>query len=78
MADWDRRAYGGGHYRERQEDSSVVHSRFRRKVVTVTLILLALIFTGGFILAIMLLFPDYKPVAPASENAVIEFSDTHG
>ena len=74
MRDWDRRAYGGGVYRERKEDPSFVHSRFRSKFLTVTLILLAMIFTAGVVAAVFLLFPDYKKPAPA-DVIVIEGSE---
>ena len=77
MRDWDRRAYGGGVYREKKEDPSLIHSRFRSKLITVTLILLAMIFTAGVVAAVFLLFPDYEKPAPP-ETIVIEGSQPEG
>ncbi len=72
MADWDRRAYGGGRYREREEDPSQVHSRFRKKVITITIIIVALIFTGGVFVAAFFVLPDYKaPLEEKTENGAL-------
>ena len=77
MRDWDRRAYGGGFYREKKEDPSLVHSRFRSKFLTVTLILLAMIFTAGVVAAVFLLFPDYEEPAPP-DTITIESPQSEG
>ncbi len=72
MYDWDRRAYGGGVYREKKENPADVHSRFRKKLLTVTLIILAMIFTAGVVASVFLLFPDYEKVEQKPDNIIFE------
>ena len=68
MDDWDRRAYGSRRYYEQEEDKREKGARFRRKTVTVTLILLALIFTAGIFAAVFWILPNYQ--APEVETNI--------
>ncbi len=72
MAGWDRRAYGGGRYKEREEDPREVHSRFRKKLITVTIIVIALIFTGGAVATLFFMSSDDMANEQEISNVVIE------
>ncbi|MCR4658096.1 MAG: glycoside hydrolase family 25 [Lachnospiraceae bacterium] len=78
MPDWDRRAYGGMKYREREENPREVHSRFRKKLITITIIVVALIFTCGTVVALLFMSSADEAEDQTVPEVVIEETEDPG